>query len=105
MTPEQTAMAAVVSAPAAYGIAAGIKALFWKAVDRYTRPDTVVDHAPCEGGCGQTVCCCPTPTGQDVCPGTVEQACAHHGLLCTDCAVRVCMVCRADYRADAGVSS
>ncbi|WP_109507312.1 hypothetical protein [Nocardioides speluncae] len=57
-------------------------------------PTTVLDHAPCEGDCGATICADDT-----LCPDTVEQACQHHELLCEDCRA-ACADCREDAEYD-----
>lgn len=60
----------------------------------HRRPKPVeLDHAPCEGDCGATICACTVR-----CEGTVEQACRHHGVLCEECAPGSCDECSDDYR-------
>lgn len=56
-----------------------------------------IDHATCEGLlCDTVICACPLSNAGITCPGTVEQACAHHSLLCSDCATTECTDCRID---------
>lgn len=62
----------------------------------------LVDHADCEGGCGQIICCCTGST--TVCPGTVEQECLHLGLFCGECRIYGCEECVIDALFDVGIA-